>query len=86
MSKHYFIRRTSLRTGRVDYKKNKTVDGWVNVKAMCWQFSRSSAKRIVDDLQAYAGRTHNYYQYVYDLVEGTLPYSGRDTSIKNDTP
>lgn len=73
---HYFIRRTSLRTGRVEYKKNKCVDGWSNIKAQCWQFSRSSAKQIVSDLQKFSG--NNYYQYLYDLVEGTLPYSGRD--------
>ena len=78
MSKHYFIRRTCLRTGRVDYKKNKTVDGWSNYKAQCWQFSRSGATRIMNELQQYASKTGNFYQYVYDLVDGTLPYAGRD--------
>ena len=78
---HYFIRRTSLRSGRVDYKKNKCVDGWSNIKSKCWQFSRSGAMRIINDLQQYADRTKNHpasYRYVYDLVEGTLDYSGRD--------
>lgn len=85
MNKHYFIRRTSLRTGRIDYKKNSCVDGWSNNKAQCWQFSRSGATRIVRDLQRYAEKTNNFYQYVYDLVEGTLPYSGRDASINNNS-
>ena len=83
-NKHYFIRRTCGKTGRVDYKKNMTVDGWVNNKAMCWQFSRSGAVRIVRDLQQRADRTNNFYQYTYDLVEGTLPYSGRDTKLKEE--
>lgn len=77
-NKHYFIRRTCLRTGRIDYKKNKCVDGWVNKKSMCWQFSRTGAAELVKEFQRRADKTGNFYQYFYDLVEGTLSYSGRD--------
>jgi hypothetical protein len=45
---------------------------------MCWQFSLTGATDLVKEFQRHADKNGNFYQYFYDLVEGTLPYSGRD--------
>lgn len=50
--KKYYITRTDLVTGKVTYKKNKTVDGWAGegFKPYCWRFSKQGAQKIVKRL------------------------------------
>ena len=50
--KKYYITRTDLKTGKVTYRKNKTIDGWASeaFKPYCWRFSKQGAQGIVKRL------------------------------------
>jgi len=63
----YYIYRISKHTGRKEYKKNKTVDGWVGVAARfyCWRFSESGAKKITKRENANSW----HYEYGFEAVE-----------------
>lgn len=47
----YYIRMTNHQTGKVKYKRYKCIDGFSENKAMCWQFSKPGALKIIERLK-----------------------------------
>lgn len=63
----FYIRKTNLRTGRIEYKQYKCSDGFNQNRDICWQFSKQGAEKIVVRLKhEYRANTKNL---VFDLVE-----------------
>lgn len=47
----YYIKKTNLQTGRVEYKRYKCIDGFDKDKTVCWQFSKQGALGIIERLK-----------------------------------
>ena len=56
----YYIKKTNLQTGTVEYKRYKCSDGFSKDKTLCWQFSRQGALKIIERLKLeYRRNIHN---------------------------
>ena len=65
--KKFYIRKTNLRTGKVEYKQYKCSDGFNQNRVICWQFSKQGAEKIIERLKnEYRANIKNL---VFDLVE-----------------
>lgn len=69
MVKKYYIVKVDTRTGSVEYKRYKCIDGWSKNEASCWQFSRTGAWKIVERL-AYEYRYNP--NIVFTMKEATF--------------
>lgn len=65
--KKYYIRKTNLRTGRVEYKQFKCSDGFNPNRDLCWQFTKQGAMKIIERLKNEYRR--NIQNLAFDLVE-----------------
>lgn len=65
--KKFYIRKTNLRTGRIEYKQYKCSDGFSQNRDTCWKFSRQGAEKIIERLK------HEYRANIvnltFDMVE-----------------
>jgi len=61
----YLIERNDSKTGRIDYKRYKCIDGFSTDPSICWKFSRSGATKIIK------------YWSNYDPVLGSDRYTYR---------
>ena len=68
----YFIRRTSKKYGRIDFKENKYADGFSPFRSDCWAFSKQGAKKVIATLQQTYKSANEYWNYEYDMIPSNL--------------
>lgn len=56
-----YIRKTNLKTGRIEYKQYKCSDGFNPNRAICWKFSKRGAEKIIERLK------HEYRANIVNL-------------------
>lgn len=47
----YYIVKVNHQLGTVQYKRYKCSDGFCDNKALCWQFSKAGAEKIIERLK-----------------------------------
>ncbi len=67
MARKFYIRKTNLRTGKIEYKQYKCSDGFNPNRDLCWQFSKQGAEKIIERLK-YEYRA-NIKNLSFDIVE-----------------
>lgn len=64
----YYIKKINHQLGTVEYKRYKCSDGFTNNKAICWQFSKQGALKIIERLKDEYRRNIHNLEFVLEEV------------------